>query len=87
MTDVVDRDMLISFVPFIVIGIPFAVANSYLAPRLGKSATLWAVLSLIPVFNFVFIWYAVYRMAFSVLDRLAALEKRGPPPAWREAID
>jgi hypothetical protein len=79
-----DRDMVMSLVPFIVVGIPFAVANYYLAPRLGKSAARWALLSLIPVFNLVFIWYAIYRMAFSVLDRLAELEnqKRGPPPRW-----
>jgi hypothetical protein len=86
MNDVGDINVL-SLAPFIVIGIPFAVANSYLAPRLGKSGALWAVLSLIPVFNFVFIWYAIYRMAFSVLDRLTALERRGLPPDRREAID
>jgi len=84
MSGVADSDMVMSLVPFIVVGIPFAVANYYLAPRLGKSAARWAILSLIPLFNLVFIWYVIYRMAFSVLDRLAELEKQkhGSPPTW-----
>jgi hypothetical protein len=62
--------------PFIVwgvLGIPFAFGNAFLARRLGKSAALWAILSLIPFVNFVFFYYVAYRIVYALLDRLAAL--------------
>ena len=62
--------------PFIIwglLGIPLAFGNAFLARRLGKSAALWAILSLIPVVNFIFFYYIAYRIIYAVLDRLAAL--------------
>jgi hypothetical protein len=62
--------------PFIVwgvIGIPIAFGNAFLARRLGKSAALWAILSIIPIVNFVFVYYIAYKVVYAVLDRLAGL--------------
>jgi hypothetical protein len=71
-----DGGMLLSLLPFFILSFPFAVVNYFLAPRLGKSGGLWAVLSLIPFINLVCVWYLLYCALFSALDRLAALEKR-----------
>lgn len=63
-------------IPFImwgVIGIPIAFGNAFLARRLGKSAALWAILSIIPIVNFVFVYYIAYKVVYAVLDRLAGL--------------
>lgn len=62
--------------PFIMwglLGIPFAFGNAFLARRLGKSVALWAILSIIPIVNFVFIYYIAYTVIYAVLDRLAGV--------------
>ena len=68
-----NSDMFLSLLPFLIISIPFACANYFLAKRLGKSPMTWAVLSLIPLFSWGFNIYVWYTTAFTVLDRLAAL--------------
>jgi len=69
----------LGFMPLLVwfiIGIGLAIGNYFLARRLGANQVLWAVLSLIPIVNFVFVYYVGYRVVFAVLDRLAALGGR-----------
>ena len=56
--------------------IPLAIGNYFLAGRLGRNPVLWAVLTVIPVVNFVFLYVAMYRVVFYVLDRLNELSGR-----------
>ena len=70
------NSMIMSLLPFLILGIPLAVCGFKLAPRLGKSSALWAVLCLIPLFNFFFLYYMGYCVAARVLDRLDAISKR-----------
>jgi hypothetical protein len=68
-----DHMMMMPFVPLLLISIPFAVGNAFLARRLGKSVALWVVLSLIPGVNFLFFYYVAYIVIYSMLDRLRAI--------------
>jgi hypothetical protein len=70
------NSMLMSLLPFLILSIPLAVCAYKLAPRLGKNSFLWAILSLIPLFNFFFLYYMGYCFAVRVLDRLDAISKR-----------
>jgi hypothetical protein len=68
---------LISFLPLMIIGIPFAIGNYFLARRIdGASPVLWFVLSIIPFVNFVFFYYVGYKVVFAVLDHLRAMRGR-----------
>lgn len=71
-----DNSMIMSLLPFLILSIPLAVCGYKLAPRLGKSGPLWAVLCLIPLFNFFFLYYMGYCVAVRVLDRLDAITRR-----------
>lgn len=69
-------ELLISLIPFMVLSIPIAIVNYFLARRLGKSPALWLILSLIPLFNVYFWWYALYATAFTILNRLDKISAR-----------
>ena len=71
-----DNSMIMSLLPFFLISIPFAILHYFLARRLGKSPVLWLILSFIPLFNFFFITYALYRAIFTILDRLDKVSPR-----------
>lgn len=64
---------LFYLVIFIVASIFFAIGNYFLAKRLGKTKWLWALLTLIPGVNIVFLYYMIYQIIYGILDRL-------PPP-------
>ena len=65
---------LFSFLPFLMIGIPLAIGNYFLARRIdGASPVLWCILSIVPIVNFVFFYYVGYKVLFAVLDHLRAL--------------
>ena len=69
-------DALAQFIPIILISIPFAIGNFYLAKRFSKNTILWVILSLIPAVNFWFFWYVAYLVLFKVLDSLDALHSK-----------
>ncbi|HVJ51413.1 MAG TPA: hypothetical protein VM689_03080 [Aliidongia sp.] len=46
-----------------------APVSQWTVPR-GSSGGAWAVLSLIPVVNFIFMYYVIYQVIYGVLDRL-----------------
>ena len=71
-----NTSMIASLLPYLLISIPFVVLHYFLARRVGRSPILWAILSLIPVFNFFFISYALYRTIFIILDRLDKISPR-----------
>jgi hypothetical protein len=73
---------IIQFLPlfvFLLVSIPFAIGNGYLAPRLGKSAAIWVILTLIPIINSFFAIYVFYKVIFAVLDRSARAAATGAP--------
>jgi uncharacterized membrane protein YoaK (UPF0700 family) len=73
---------LASFLPIIVLMLPLAIGNYFLARRIdGASPVLWLVLSLIPIVNFVFYYYIAYKVVFAVLDHLRALRAGRAPGA------
>jgi hypothetical protein len=59
-------------VVFLIFGILLAIGNYALAQRLGKNAVLWAILTLIPGVNFIFLYYVFYQVIYGILDRLPA---------------
>ena len=62
-----------ALLPLIIISIPFAIGNYFLAGRLGRNKIFWVVLTLIPVVNFIFVYYVVYVVVFHILDKLETL--------------
>lgn len=62
--------MIMSLLPFFLIIIPYGIVHYFLARRIGKSPVLWLILTYVPIVNFVFIPYALYRAIFTILDRL-----------------
>ena len=40
---------------------------------MGRNKILWVVLTLIPIVNFVFLYYVMYSVLLYILDRLNAL--------------
>lgn len=58
--------------------IAMAVANGYLAARLGRSVPAWVILSLIPIVNIFFYLYMGYTVLFFIIDRLKQISARAP---------
>ena len=69
-------DILAQFTPAILLSIPYAIGNFYLAKRLSKNTMLWVILSVIPIVNFMFFFYIFYVVLFKVLDSLDALQSK-----------
>jgi hypothetical protein len=63
---------LVYLVLFLVGSIFFAIGNYFIAKRLGKTKWLWALLTLIPGVNIVFLYYMIYQIIYGILDRLPA---------------
>ena len=55
---------------FTIAAVFFAIGNYFIAKRLGKSGPLWAVLTIIPGVNIVFLYYMTYQIIYAILDRL-----------------
>jgi hypothetical protein len=69
-------EVFAELVPLLLIGIPFAIGNGYLASRLGRNAFVWVVLSLVPLVNYFFFLYVGYQVVFHLIDRLGELTKK-----------
>lgn len=69
----------VPFVSFLLLAIPFAIGNGYLASRLNRNAATWVILTLIPLVNWFFAVYVVYTVVFYVIDRLKDLTKGSAP--------
>ena len=63
---------IVELVVFLILGIFWAIGNYALAQRLGRNAVLWAILTLIPGVNFIFLYYVFYQVIYGILDRLPA---------------
>jgi hypothetical protein len=60
-------------IPIIIVFFAFAIGNYFIAGRMGRNKILWVVLTLIPIVNFVFLYYVMYSVLLYILDRLNAL--------------
>ena len=61
---------LAGLLPFMLIGIPFAIGNYFLAKRIGTNEIIWVILSILPIINLIFMYYVVYKTVYAILDRL-----------------
>lgn len=55
---------------FIVLAIPFAIGNYYLAKALRRPVPIWVILSLIPLINYFFYIYVAYVVVLHLIDSL-----------------
>jgi len=62
------------FTIMLLLWLGMAIGNGFLARRLGHSAALWVVLSLIPGVNYFFYLYVGYAVILGILKRLDALQ-------------
>ena len=65
-----DGAVVAQLLPFLLLAIPMAIGNYFVARALGHSRTVWVVLSLIPGLNFLFLYYVGYVVVVRVLNRL-----------------
>ncbi len=73
--------MFISFLPMIVISIPFAIGNYFLAGAMNQSRALWVILSLVPLVNGFFFIYVFYVVVLYMIERLNRIATRLEAPA------
>jgi len=50
---------ILSFVPFLVISVTFGVVAFLLAREKGRNVQLWTILGVIPIVNFVCLWFFI----------------------------
>jgi hypothetical protein len=65
-----------AFGAVIAVWIGVAIGNGFIAARLGKSVALWVILTLIPIYNFFFIYYVWFYVVCRVLNRLNQIALR-----------
>ena len=71
-------DIFASFLPFLIIFVGLAIGNYFIADRMGRNKIVWVVLTLIPIVNFIFMYYVIYAVIIYVLDKLnAATDQAG----------
>jgi hypothetical protein len=63
------NSVILSLLPFIILSIPLAWGNYFLASRTGRSGILYVVLTLIPVIGNVITIYLFYRAILYAVDR------------------
>jgi hypothetical protein len=63
------NSMIMSLLPFFIIGIALAWGNYFLATRTGRSGILYVVLTLVPVIGYVVTIYLFYRAILFAVDR------------------
>ena len=70
MEEPMGSSFLASMLPIILLTIPFAFGNYYLAKALRKPVPIWVILSLIPLVNYLFYIYVIYVVVLQVIRRL-----------------
>ncbi|MBN2436413.1 MAG: hypothetical protein JXK07_14215 [Spirochaetes bacterium] len=69
-------NMLVSFMPMILLTIPMIVLNCKVAKRKGRSQVLYLILSVIPIVNFFSCLYLISLTDIEVVEKLnSILEK------------
>ena len=72
-------EVFTSFLPLIAIFVGLAIGNYFIADRMGRNKVLWVILTLIPIVNFVFMYYVIYAVILYVLDKLNAVTNKANP--------
>jgi hypothetical protein len=54
-----DPNMLITFLPLILMSLLMAIPAHLLAKEKGRNVALWTVLALVPIVNFACFWYFI----------------------------
>jgi hypothetical protein len=67
-------DVFAQFIPILLLSIPFAFGNFFLAKRLNKNPNLWAIVSLIPIVNFWLLIRITYLLIYKILDTLEQIK-------------
>jgi hypothetical protein len=62
--------------PMMLIALPFAWGNYYLAAKTGRSGWLFVLLTLIPGVGIVVTYYLLYSTVIYALDRLPTAQRR-----------
>ena len=65
-------EIILQLIPITIIGALFSWGNYLLAARTGRSAWLFAVLSLVPIVGLIVVYYTLYSSLRYALDRLPA---------------
>ena len=68
-----------AFLPLILIFVGLAIGNYFIADRMGRNKILWVILTLIPIVNFIFMYYVIYAVIIYVLDKLNAVTNKANP--------
>ena len=68
-----EASVIAVLLPIIIVSIPIAIGNYFLAKRLNRSVGTWVVLSLIPLLNYLFFVYVWYVVILHVIDRLKGI--------------
>jgi hypothetical protein len=69
-------DVFVGFLPLLIIFIGLTIGNYFIAGRMGRNKIIWVVLTLIPIVNFIFMYYMIYAVILYVLDKLNAATDR-----------
>ena len=70
-------DVLGTFLfPTIILFLPFAIGNFYLAKRLNKRGNVFFILSMIPLINMWMFFYIAYLTLFKILDTLEQINTK-----------
>jgi uncharacterized BrkB/YihY/UPF0761 family membrane protein len=71
--------LVMAFIPFLfllILSVFLAIGVYFLAKKMGKNAVLWAILTIIPIVNYVFLFYVAFQFAYYILDSLNAIRAR-----------
>ena len=71
-------DLIIQFLPMIILSLPLLIGVFWLAPKMRSNPWIWAILFVIPVVNLFAVQIFLIRTAGKILDRLNAIAPAAP---------
>jgi hypothetical protein len=67
-------DLIIQFIPLIILLLPFAIGIFWLAPKMRSNPWIWAILFVIPLINLFAVQIFLIRTVGKIFDRLNAID-------------
>lgn len=71
-------ELIIQFLPILIITLPFVIGVFWLAPKMRGNPWIWAILFVIPVVNLFAVQVFMIRTVGKTLDRLNAIAPAAP---------
>ena len=71
-------DLLIQFLPMLILSLPLVIGVFWLAPKMRSNPWIWAILFVIPLVNLFAVQIFLIRTAGNILDRLNAIAPAAP---------